>query len=188
MAQVRETKSVKLFVGILSAPAVDLTQVRARLESEFGPADSAAGPWRHTFTDYYRDEMGPSLLRSFVGFAGLIDPADLPGIKLRTNQLEAEFAREWAAPGVERPVNLDPGYVNDGKVVLATVKDFSHRVYLSRGIFAEVTLHWQAGDWRDQPWTFPDYRTEEYKAFLREQRRILREVRPSGPTPAKGQA
>jgi len=169
MASLRPILPVKLFVGILHVPAVGLDAVREILEAEFGPADLLAGPWPHAFTEYYKDEMGPALLRSFVAFEPLIDPARLASIKLLTNALEGRFG----PPGA-RPVNLDPGYVTAAKVVLATVKDYSHRMYIGDGIYAEVTLHYEAGRWNDWPWTYPDYRTEPYKRFFTDVREKMK--------------
>ena len=63
-------------------------------------------------------------------------------------------------------MNLDPGYLVLGKFVLATTKDQAHRLYLRDGIFAEVTLHFQAGAYRPWPWTYADFRIEEVIGFL----------------------
>lgn len=165
MAAARDPAPVQLFVAVLANPAVQPAGIRAALERELGAVDLAAGPWPHTFTDYYRDQMGANLLRSFFAFEKLFDPADLADVKLRTNDMEKAFTAGGVG-AVARPVNLDPGYVNEGKVVLASMKDFSHRVYLRRGVFGEVTLYYEGGQWRDRPWTFPDYRTEPYKEFF----------------------
>jgi hypothetical protein len=177
MAAVRPDKTVRLFVAVLSAPTADLAAARAMVEERFGPADSNAGPWPHVWTDYYAGQMGPGLLRSFWGFARPMIPDDLVDAKLAANALEARFAGEFPVPGSARPINLDPGYVCDGKVVLASVKDHCHRLCMGRGVYAECTLHWQAGAWRDWPWTYPDYRTDEYKAFFADQRSRLRSAR-----------
>jgi hypothetical protein len=163
---------VRLFVGALAAPGVPWEAVRAELEGAFGAVDSSAGPWPHTFTDYYADEMGRDLSRAFFGFADAVDPGRLPEFKERSDGLERELAAGFPV-GPGRPVNLDPGYVHPGKVVLATRKDYAHRVYLARQVYAEVTLIWRNGGWLDQPWTYPDYRSDGYKAFLTDQRRRL---------------
>jgi hypothetical protein len=174
MASPQTPLPVKFFVAVLANPAVPADEIRAALVETFGPVDLSAGPWPHTFTDYYRDEMGEGLLRSFFAFRGLIDPAELVGLKLCSGELEAEFAARGLG-GVARPVNFDPGYVTDAKVVLASLKDFSHRVYLKDGVYGEVTLHLEGGQWRDRPWTFPDYRTAPYKDFFMQVRTRLRE-------------
>lgn len=123
-------------------------------------------------TDYYRRTMGADLRKVFWAFAPEFDPAELPGVKLETNAWEAEFARQAEVPE-ERPLNLDPGYLNLGKLVLASTKDFTHRIYLARGIFAEVTLYYQRGRWEHHRWTFPDYRRDDYHAFFSQCRTYL---------------
>jgi hypothetical protein len=108
-------------------------------------------------TDYYAAEMGPKLKRIFLSFAR---PAALDGIwktKLRTNRIEKKFSLNG-----RRTVNIDPGYVDLSKMVLFSTKDYSHRPYLAKGIFAEVTLYYREGTFRTWPWTYPDYRQDSY--------------------------
>jgi hypothetical protein len=118
--------------------------------------------------------MGGPLLRQILSFAGLIQPDSLSTVKRTTNQLEEELSRELEdAPA--RPVNLDPGYVTAAKVVLATTKDYSHRVYLGDGIYAEATLRWHRGAFVPWEWTYPDYRTEHYRHFFGRVRALYEE-------------
>ena len=95
----------------------------------------------------------------------MIDPASLPDLKRHTNMWEEEYARQHAG-GVPRPVNLDPGYVTQAKLILASTKDRDHRIYLGRGIFAENTLFFASGAWKTRPWTYPDYQRADYHQFL----------------------
>lgn len=152
------------------------------LADAFSPIDLASGLIPFDFTAYYEQEMGPGLLRKFVTHERLISPGDLAGIKLRTNQLEAELARELA-PSVPRPVNLDPGYLDGSKVVLATTKDYVHRIYLGQGIYAEVTLIYKKGSFVPTPWTYRDYATPPYLAFFAQARaRYLEQLKDAAPT------
>jgi hypothetical protein len=112
--------------------------------------------------------MGTSLFRKFYSFERLIDPEELASIKRWTCDLEASFQD----PRARRPVNLDPGYVAPAKVVLASTKDFAHRIYLKDGIFAEVTLVYRKGSFVPLEHTFPDYRTAEYIGFFNRVRRV----------------
>jgi len=107
-------------------------------------------------------------------FQPLIDPQSLPQYKLQSNQWEEEYAGsgDW---GSERPLNIDPGYVSEAKLVLATTKDRDHRLYLGQGIFGEVTLFYRQGEWQSRPWTYPDYQQPEYHSFLDTCRQELRE-------------
>ena len=174
MADIRKPDDVKLIVGALSADADLLQQAKHALCGLYGPVDVESPLIMFDFTAYYEKQMGPDLLRKFFAFEQLVDPAILPDIKMRTNELERELA---ACPGasVPRPINLDPGYITPAKLVLASAKDFSHRVYLRDGIYAEVTLYYEkGGTFRSWPWTFPDYKTSpEYHAFLLEARRRI---------------
>lgn len=124
--------------------------------------------------DYYRNEMGDGVRKWMVASAGLMDPAYLADWKLNAGSWEKEFAEEGEYEEV-RPLNLDPGYISQGKLVLATVKDRDHRIYLRDGIFAEVTLRYLRSGWTDNRWTYRDYRREETKAFASACRARLRE-------------
>jgi hypothetical protein len=165
MAAPREPEPVKLFVGMLSAFPETFEAVAAPLAEAFGPVDLRSDVWPHEFTDYYEGEMGGPLKRAFVAFEQLIDPGTLAEVKLRTNEIERDLAGRGRWP-VARPVNLDPGYVTPAKLVLASCKDYTHRVYLGRGVYAEPTLAYAKGRWRDYEWTYPDYRAAEYHAFF----------------------
>ena len=97
----------------------------------------------------------------------------LPEWKLASNQWEIDYQQLGRHPE-PRPLNLDPGYLTEAKLVLATTKDRDHRLYLSRGIFAEVTLHFHRGTWEARPWTYPDYQRADYHEFFLRCREYLR--------------
>ena len=120
-------------------------------------------------TDYYAATMGGDLRKQFFAFHDLITPVRLADVKRHTNALERELRQSGSYPE-SRPVNIDPGYLTLGKFLLATTKDQAHRVYLRDGIFAEVTLHYQAGAFEPWPWTYADYRQPAVLAFLQEAR------------------
>jgi hypothetical protein len=172
MGSIRAFSPVKLFVGVLVSSAARLAEVESRLAAEYGPIDLQSEVIPFTFTDYYQNETGNNILRIFFAFERLVDADQLPDIKLWTNALETELAA--AGSDVKRPVNLDPGYVENAKVVLASTKNFYHRMYLGRGIFAEVTMHFRNNVWEFFPWTYPDYQSEEYQKFFLELRRVYR--------------
>jgi hypothetical protein len=136
-------------------------------------------------TDYYEPTMGRGLKKVFWAFERPFDPAELADVKLLTNRWEEDFAQ--AAQRNElfvddtattitdvRPLNLDPGYITPAKLVLASTKDFAHRIYLRDGIFAEVTLFYRHGRWEHHEWTFPDYRRGDYHEFFTRVREHLR--------------
>jgi len=179
MAEPAETPAVKLICGMISSRRELFDAAGEVLAAAFGPIEVAGEDMDFDFTHYYDAEMGTPLYRRFVGFAGTFDPAGLADAKLRTNDIEADFARRFGSEtGPPRPINLDPGYVEPAKLVLASMKNFSHRIYLARGVYAEVTLMRRKGGWQVLPWTFPDYASGRYDAFLSAVRDRL--LRPAG--------
>lgn len=177
MARPRAPQPVKLICGLLGADLGLLRRARQLLTRRFGPADLESDIWPFARTDYYQEEMGPDLKRLFLSFDGLTPPDALAGIKLETNAIEAQIAEQCSGLGFARPVNLDPGYVDLAKLVLATTKDRSHRIYIGQQMYAEVTLHFVEGRWQTWPWTYPDYRQAHYHEFFRRVRERLREQR-----------
>lgn len=174
MAEASEPRLVKLICGQISARAELFDAALARLEQLYGRADIVSEVMNFDFTQYYDAEMGNPLLRRFVSFDRPTSPGILADVKCATNELEREFAAAgggWAA----RPINLDPGYIEPSKLVLASMKNFSHRIYLSRGVYGEVTLQWHKMQWQSLPWTFPDYASGRYFPFLTAARTRLRE-------------
>lgn len=169
MGVISNPHAVKLICGILAASEDLLPGARAALVALFGETDLESEIWPFDFTDYYRAEMGSGLLRQFVSFRAPFDPGGLAAAKLATDRLERQFCVA-AGEGGARRVNLDPGYITGAKLVLATTKDFSHRLYLRDGIFAEVTLGFKRGGTTTFPWTYPDYASGRYDRFLLEVR------------------
>lgn len=161
MGEVRTPLPVKLVVGMLSQAPERLLLAEQALAKVYGPIDYRSPALPFAYTDYYERELGAGLQRVFVAFRNLIDPASLARIKVHTNALEDGWKE-----GGRRRINLDPGYLCGGKLVLATTKDHAHRLYLGEGIYAEVTLAYRHGAWQPWPWTYPDYRSEEYAAIL----------------------
>lgn len=165
MAAVKPVERVKLFSGIISSSEGVLDQVSSELEAIGGPIDSKSEIIPFSFTSYYAGEMGESLLRVFVSFSRLIDPSDIVDIKLATNAIEERHAA--VREGIRcRTVNLDPGYLNASRLVLATTKDFSHRLYLGRGIYGEITLNFGKNGFIAHPWTYPDFQSARYQDFF----------------------
>lgn len=125
-----------------------------------------------TFTSYYSASMGTQLSKKIWAFEKLIDPGSLAEIKIRTNRWEEEAAAQNNFDE-ERPLNLDPGYLELGKLVLASTKDHGHRIYLQQGIFAEVTLLFTQKHWEPLPWSYADYQSEIVRQFLDKCRQFL---------------
>ncbi len=173
MGDVRRHSPVMLVVAAFSRYDVALDWARARAIETWGPIALESERFAFRETNYYEPTMGPEIKKTFWAFESLIEPERLVEIKLATNDWEAEYAAlgRHAEP---RPLNLDPGYLTNAKLVLASTKDHAHRIYLERGIFAEVTLHYSHGSWQPREWTFPDYRRGDYQAFFSRCREELR--------------
>lgn len=183
MARPRAPQPVKLLCGLLSGDVDLLRRARQLLVRRLGPTDLESDVWPFSQTDFYEEEMGSDLKRQFLSFAEPVPPEALVGIKHETNTIEAEIAEQCAGLEIARPVNLDPGYVDLGKLVLATTKDRSHRIYVGQRMYAEVTLHFMNGGWQAWPWTYPDYLRAEYHEFflrMRERLRAQRRERAEG--------
>ena len=165
MGAISSPPPAKLIVGMLSGRRELLTEAAERLARDYGPIDLTSEATSFDFTHYYDKQMGPNLLRQFVAFERTICPGELARIKRAANDVEDEFAAARTGDPT-RPVNLDPGYVTESKLVLASTKDFAHRIYLRDGIYAEVTLTYARGRWAAGDYTFPDYASGAYDAFF----------------------
>jgi hypothetical protein len=172
MGEIRVPLPVKLFCGVLTSLPQFVPEIRERLTAAFGEIDMGSDPHPFDLTHYYDAEMGTPISRLFFAFADLVAPAQLASIKKVTNELEALFA--GVNQPVRRPVNLDPGYLEESKIVLASTKNFYHRIFLADGIYGEVTMHYTAGAWHPFPWSFPDFRSGRYDDFFTGLRRIYR--------------
>lgn len=164
--------SVLLLMAAFSRYDEALSWGRRRAVEAWGPVVLESSAFDFSQTAYYQSTMGPGLRKVFWAFERLVDPATLVDLKLQTNQWEDDYAALGQHPEV-RPLNLDPGYLTLAKLVLASTKDFTHRICLSRGIFAEVTLYYRHHRWQHHEWTFPDYRREDYQQFFSQCRDYL---------------
>lgn len=165
MADISLPNPVKLFIGILSCNKELFEDVECFLAKQFGTVDMKSKIFPFIFTDYYNKEMGPNISRQFLCFKELRNPEELSAIKVWTNKLEDKFKHNNRF-NVRRPINLDPGYITHCNLILASTKDYYHRIHLQDGIYAEVTLFYQHEVYKNLPWTYPDFQTEEYKNFF----------------------
>jgi len=180
MGTAQHPLKVKLLIALLYNPSVECDPVIGKLDERFGERQFSVGPIPFSWSDYYRDEMGESLQKLYFNYRTGIDREMLPTIKNFTNELERSCTDDHG----NRMVNIDPGYVARDKVVLATTKDFYHRLYLSNGIFGEVTLHYRRGGFRYFSWTYPDFRDPAILRFLERVRApLVKELRNGEPPP-----
>ncbi len=192
MGQVKPAEKVLLIVAAFSRTGEALDWIAQQAAARWGPIALASERFEFTETDYYQSSMGRGLHKQFLAFERLIDPAGLSDVKRLTNRWEQDFADSRADRGarnqtsdVSRPLNLDPGYLTLAKLVLASTKDHAHRIYLSGGIFAEITLNYRDRRWQHFEWTFPDYRRDDYQAFFDRCRDFLKQKRRAN-SPAGG--
>lgn len=172
MWKLNNPQPVKLIIGILASNQQALSAAVKILKKEFGVIDSESNVWPFEQTDYYKDETGENILRQFVSFEKLINPAKLAKIKHKTNKLEQKIAKKLVCD-LPRPINLDPGIIEPSKLVLATTKNFSHRIYIGKRMYAELTLSFIKGSWKSFDYTFPDYKRGYYNDFLSQVRTRL---------------
>lgn len=173
MGMPKPSKPAKLFVGMIAQNLTYVNLAFKDLEACYGPADFESMIWPWNYTDYYAQEFGDGLKRKFIFFKRLIEPDRLPEIKRATHEMEIQTG-QMVKGVLRRRANLDPGYITDAKVVLATTKDFAHRIYLREGIYAEVTLVYRGNGFQPMPYTYPDYRTREYLELFNQARELYR--------------
>lgn len=171
MGSIKQHQPVALIAGIMAATPQLLEDACQQLQGQYGPLKMVSEPYPFSFTEYYTKEMGAGLLKQFVAFENMVSPEEVATIKLATNDMEDAFAR---AAGAEenRCVNIDPGYITRAKLVLVTTKDYAHRLYISHGIYAEVTLRFSGpkNGFAPMPWTYADYQTPEALSYFKKVR------------------
>ena len=157
----QEPKPAKLFVSVLSSSAERINATLCELAAHYGILDFVSPLLPFNYTDYYCAEMGKVLFRRFASFDRLIQQENLTLIKVQTNALEDKQTEEG-----NRLVNIDPGYLVAERLVLASGKNYGHRIYLSKGIYADLTLIYRDKDYQPLAWTYPDYAEPIVRAWL----------------------
>jgi hypothetical protein len=170
MTEATPFSPVKLICGIIASKDQFSKKAKEHLIELYGPVDNQSPLFKFNFTDYYEKQMGKNLMREFLSFENLISPEKLSEIKLRTNKLEEEIRGELKAD--YRVVNLDPGYLTPSAMIMATAKDFAHRIPLQDGIYAHLELLFSKKGVKILDWTYPDFKTEAYQQFFMEVRRV----------------
>lgn len=151
----------RLVVGVYTADKSLFDPILAGLKALYGEVDTLSDWMAFDRTDYYEKEMGRPLFRRMASFETLIGQDDLADIKLSTNAIEAEYTVDG-----KRTVNIDPGYMLLSRFILATGKDFSHRIYIGKGIYGDLTLIYTKGGFKTLPWTYSDYTEQAMTSYL----------------------
>jgi hypothetical protein len=152
---------VKLIFSLFAQEAGIINETIETLSSLYGKPDFISAIMPFDYTDYYHSEMGRDLVRRFLAMEKLIQPEQLPDIKLTTNGIEKKSAIQS-----HRKINIDPGYISKAHLILATGKSYTHRPYLRDGIYADLTLIYQGKKFCSLPWTYPDYADEKQLLML----------------------
>ena len=170
MGDVSNPRPVQFFTSIIFKDDGYMESAEKDIRESIGSIIDKTASMPFYYTRYYEKEMGTDLSRIFLLFEPLFQREQLPGIKLKTNSMEASFSSEG-----KRAVNIDPGYISLENIVLATTKGYAHRVYLGSGIFADLTLIYRNSTYKTLEWTYPDYGSEDIIAIFNRWRSILKE-------------
>ena len=166
MSRPRKSDKVKLISSLFSPDKSVIDRVVVQMSEIFGPIEWSSPEMFFDRTRYYAREMGWPLHRRFVSFEELISPEVLVEVKLKTNEIENEYIA-----GVNRRINIDPGYISPERLILATGKNYIHRIYLSKGIYADLTLIFKRGGFMPLEWTYRDYSDPEMIEYFNELRK-----------------
>ena len=161
MGVIRSPKNVCLISALCFKDENVKDSVWSQLVDTYGAIHQCSKTIAFTHTSYYDDEMGSGINKVYIAFKKFIDPAQLADIKIRTNEIEDQLSQQG-----RRTINIDPGYIEVAKLILASTKNFSHRIYIGKGIYGDVQLYWQNGEFQSNPWTYPDYKEKDIKSFF----------------------
>ena len=157
----------QFFIGILFQPQVLVEQIQPIIQDAFGPIEDVSEIFEFNHTNYYEDEMGASLQRIFFTFKGTMEAAQLVKWKEIAVQIEEEFFKKKG----KRFVNVDPGYLDSVKIILASNKQGGHKIALTETVYADMVMDYFKGEFRFFDWTFPDFKSGLYSSFFINTRR-----------------
>jgi hypothetical protein len=162
MGAISEKEKVVLVAAVLRQDTEESgLLLEEELEKLWGPIRQRSASIDFDFSNYYEKEMGASLKRQFVGFSNYVPAEMLADAKVKSNALERRLSIEG-----NRRFNIDPGYLAFSKVVVASTKDATYRVYLGKRIYAQPMLLYEEGSYHPWPWTYPDYRCKTAISFF----------------------
>jgi len=162
MSVSKAPKPVRPIANFFFANALRWEQAVSDFDERLGTRCFTSNPEAFTTTDYYEREMGKGVMRIFAAWWKLIDPVELIDIK----QLAWEIETKHKNNNGGRIVNIDPGIISEGHLILATGKAAFHRPYLGKGVYADLTLIYHNGSYRPLNWTYPDYAGENIISLM----------------------
>lgn len=161
MSVLQPPRPAKLVIGVFMKQKALFAQIAGLLIKEFGAVDIISRWFLFDYTDYYTNEMGSPLFRRMIAFHGFIDQGQLADIKRTANTIEEKFKFDG-----NRTVNIDAGYLLRERFVLATGKNYAHRIYIGKSVYADLTLIYSGSGYQPLPWTYPDYVAADMHEFL----------------------
>jgi len=170
MSYPKEPDPVKFFVAVLFSDEERFSKAKSLMIESFGNFDFESETKKFDVSNYYKDEMGENIFRIFLSFETLRTPDFLVEMKLKSMEIEIKLAYEG-----KRKVNIDPGYIDFSKVILATFKGAGSKIYLAKGVWADLILRYEKGTFHPFPWTFPDFRDGSYNQILIKIRNLYKE-------------
>ena len=171
MGTPKPPESALLFVSTLYRDTDVFEQSKEILKTNFGDILYASPPLPWDYSSYYKDEIGEQLFRQIIFFRNIVDPGLLADIKLKTNEIESALSLDG-----RRLINLDPGYLTPAKVVLASTKNYAHRLYLGKGIYGEITLIYKDETYGPHIFTYRDYRDKSHIDIFMNAREMLKKI------------
>lgn len=171
MSILKKPKKVKLVIAFFSTSVKILDEVESKLEKRYGKIDYKTPDIDFIETDYYNEEMGNNLITRYISFYKTVSRSSLPSIKKYCCQLEVKYSKNKEG-ALKRLVNIDPGLLSLENFILATGKAYSHRIYLKKGVWADLTLIYQKENYTNLPWTYPNYQSKKIKKALLKIREI----------------
>jgi hypothetical protein len=174
VGKIQNVSPAALIAGVTFSEEIILAEAMGKAENIFGAIAIKSPVFDFDMTNYYEKEMGTKLKKVFYCFEKPIELQNLPDIKIATNEIELEYT-SGDIDEPKRKINIDPGYVTLSKLILATTKDYSHRVYIGKGIFAETTLRFVNNTFAPFETTYPDYKTPLAISFFNDVRSFVKE-------------
>lgn len=167
MSKLHEPPLVTLFFSIIFSNDSEFDNCINDLVNKYGDIELLSDKFSFEFSDYYNEEMGNALSRKFISLKKLISRDKIVDIKIHSNTLEEKYSIRG-----KRTINLDPGYLSAEHLILSTGKGFSHRPYLGRGVYADLTLLYKDNRFKSLEWTYPDYKTEQIQTYFYKLRKL----------------
>jgi hypothetical protein len=170
MGKINEPLPVKLIFSVFTSTEDYFLKAKEEITCFFNNIEQISDKFTFNHTRYYEKEFGKDLFRKFIIVKELYKRDNIAKVKIISNKIE-----ELLSINGKRMVNIDPGYMSLENFVLFTTKNYTHRIYLESGIFADLTLIYQNNDFMKLPWTYPDYSSDEIRNYLKTIRESYKE-------------